>query len=987
MHAATLFVLGFIAAAAAAAAPGYAITGAESLTATELGAASAAERLVTVEGDITLRSDVGSSLTQLDQQVVGAVGLPGFTTVDDARLPGQVGDTRLDLTYREGVCDRLTVTGSCPTQAGDVTLAADMAGLLKVKIGDTLTFACRFVKAPVKLHLVGIYRPTDPTDPYWGVSATAENGTVSGARFQLGTAFTPEATLVTASPSQIHATFDVMATADAVKAKNPEYLAQNYEKAIAPLGTRNLNLSSKFRVYADRTLAQTNLIFLGVVAGTVQLLVLVWFALALAVRQTSETRRPDVALMKLRGSGRSALWRLSAGQAAVPIVLGGLVGLAAGGLGVRLWAGPIADPTVAPVGLYGTLVAAAAAVLIAVASALFAERRMLAEPVGDLARRVPARQRGWRAGVLDAAVIALALAAAFELRSSAVATNQFRGLDVLAPTLVALAVGVVAAWLVPRFALMVSTPALRVGRLGVGLSAVHLARRTALPRVLTMFTLAVAVATGSVLAWDISTRAQQERAVVEVGADRVLTVQTTTPSALLEAVRSVDPEGRYAMAVVRTLNGTPTLAVDSGRLAAIVPWYPSYGLPDWPTVARTLRAGASPPTVFHSGPMTVDATWTPTNAAARASLTAVIEQPGGVAGTVDFGQLRTARSTYQATLTGCQPQCRLIGFRLTGSAKLIGSSLLLRSFTVGGTPVVDQASFADRSHWRTSVVQGDELPLITTGTDGLSLTVDLVQSNTATIVFPVYVRDAQTPVPTYAAGDIPPESRIGAATVQAPGAGPVPATIVGTAALLPRVGGNGRLIDLATIVELGSESGRFEVWLAPRTPDSVVQALTAHGLSIVDDDSIDARLGDLRSQGPPIALRYMLAVALVGLVLAVGAFGVAAAVERPTRADELASLRRQGLRPAVVRTVGYGGYLAFVLVAVGLGVLTSLLATRFIIGPPRVYGDGWSVLAVPEARQSTLGIIVAVLILATGSVAALAARRLVRLVRAGGPVR
>jgi hypothetical protein len=212
----------------------------------------------------------------------------------------------------------------------------------------------------------------------------------------------------------------------------------------------------------------------------------------------------------------------------------------------------------------------------------------------------------------------------------------------------------------------------------------------------------------------------------------------------------------------------------------------------------------------------------------------------------------------------------------------------------------------------------------------------------------------------------------------------VPATLVGPAALLPRVGATGRLVDLSTMDDLRPGNGRLEVWLAAGTPDSVIGALRDHGLSIVDDESIAARLSQLRAQGPAVALRYLLVVALVGFALAVAALGIAVAVERPDRAEELVALRWQGLKPRTAARVAYGGYLAFAVVAVVLGVVTALLAGR-LIGPPRVFGDGWSVIVVPSVAGPTLAEIVAVLAAAVVVVALLAAASLAGIVRRAAP--
>ena len=885
------------------------------------------------------------------------------------------------LTTGRNVCAKLAIDGACPTQPGEVALAPDIAALLQAKVGDQLNYVSPALRRPLPLRVVGIYQPADLTDPYWGPSTTSNNGTVDAQRVRSGTIFTPLSTFSADRPERLNVTIDLMATEAAVRSGNPEVMAQSTERAVALLGAQGLDLSTGFRAYADRALGEENLVFVGVAAATLQLLILAWFALALAVRLTGESRRPDVALLKLRGSGRFALWSLAAGQAAVPIVAGGVVGLGVGWWIGRWWAGPIANPGLASANVAATIGAAATAVLIAVGSAVLAERRMLAEPVGDLARGVPTRRRGWRAGILDAVVIALAVAAAVELRSGVVAATQFRGLDVLAPSLVALAVGVVAAWLVPRVAAAIARPALRSTRLGLGLGAVHLARRTALPRVLAMLTLAVATVTGAVNTWDIANRAEHDRATVEVGADRVLTVQTATPQTLLTAVDQADPSGRYAMAAVRTLGGAPVLAVDSSRLAAVVPWTPAYGLPQWSTVASSLRAGLAAPTTVHNGSLALDATWTPgPGSRTLAAVAVVLAGPDGTFSPVILTRTGAA-TTYQGAVTGCDPGCRLVGFQVLGPAGISGGTLVLRQLSAGGDVVVPPAAFADRTRWRTSILSGDELPTLATAANGLSVTVDHLDHPSQSTVVPVFAADVLTPVPMYVAGPLTAVTLIGQGTAQAPGGGPVPATVAGTAALLPRAGTVGELVDLSAMNRLRPGRGRYEVWLAAGTPDSVVQALTAAGLSIVDQDSVGSRLTQLRAQGPPLAQEFLLAIAVVGLALALAAFVIAIGVERSGRAAELGWLRRQGLRSEVVRRVSYGSYLGFVVVAALLGVGTSLLATRLVSPVPRVFGDGWSVIAPPGTTVAVILAVTLALLVVVVAVAALGSAALVRAVR------
>ena len=95
---------------------------------------------------------------------------------------------------------------------------------------------------------------------------------------------------------------------------------------------------------------------------------------------------------------------------------------------------PLEIPAVAVVALLAALV-------LMVALAVLSVRRVSRDPVADLIRSVPPRRTGVRLGVLEAMLVAAAVAAFFAL-----VTGSVQGpVGQLAPTLLALAVGVVAA--------------------------------------------------------------------------------------------------------------------------------------------------------------------------------------------------------------------------------------------------------------------------------------------------------------------------------------------------------------------------------------------------------------------------------------------------------------------------------------------------------------------------------------------------------------
>ncbi len=105
------------------------------------------------------------------------------------------------------------------------------------------------------------------------------------------------------------------------------------------------------------------------------------------------------------------------------------------------------------------------------------------------------------------------------------------------------------------------------GPAGSALAAFQLARRPGVQRIFLLLCAAVALLAFAASAVDVAAQDRSVAATVGTGAPRVVSVEHVTRSQLLQAVRAVDPEGRYAMAVAGVPPGrpgeAPKLAVDS----------------------------------------------------------------------------------------------------------------------------------------------------------------------------------------------------------------------------------------------------------------------------------------------------------------------------------------------------------------------------------------------------------------------------------------
>src|SRR5204862_5405885 len=182
----------------------------------------------------------------------------------------------------------------------------------------------------------------EPTGDYWLGShfGTAANAGY-GAR-RADTIFVPLGAFGRGGFARPTAIADVVLAPAAFR--RADTLARTLDQAHDALTANDLRVSMSAGAVFQPIRRDRQLIEIGVLVGAAQLLVLTWFALYLAGRYTVQDRRPDAALLKVRGAGSGRLLRLVAGQSAVPIVGGLILGVALGYLTGRWVGGEIQDP-------------------------------------------------------------------------------------------------------------------------------------------------------------------------------------------------------------------------------------------------------------------------------------------------------------------------------------------------------------------------------------------------------------------------------------------------------------------------------------------------------------------------------------------------------------------------------------------------------------------------------------------------------------------
>lgn len=952
-QAVTVLVLTALAAAVAAAGPWYGIAASARAAAADVTAAPAGQRTVSVRQIVSTNGDPRAALDSFAVAVRALLPIrdvkPTLGLTQAMSVPvGGVGQV-MAVDYRDELCGHVRLTGDCPAAAGQVAMTRNTAQQLGLDIGDTVVVRSSPTTEPVQLRITALYEIADPTGAYWSNELFRADGS-------LDPVFTPLETFSEAELWNPTLAYDVGVPEALIRGDDGYDLGVALRAADLELGRQQLRLVNPTGQILDTITRDRSTIERGVLVAMVQILILAWFAIGLAGRYTGRERRGDAALLKLRGSSRLGMLRLTVGQHLVPMLGGVLVGAPLGYLLALVLAGPVRAS-----GEYAEALArsgaAVGAVLIGGLLVLtLVEVVVLRQPVAVLLRRVPSGRRDWRGDVADVGLLAVAVAGIYQARSD----GPDSGLGLIAPVLVALAVALLLARVLGRLADRIGGVALRGGRLRFGLTAVQVSRQPGTDRVFALLIVAVAMFATAVGGWSATRTAGTERSAVELGADRVLTVQANSRTALLRAVRLADPPGRHAMAAVVDLaSSPPILAVDSPRLAAVARWRPEYGPVD--ALAGALAANPLPAALpaITGDRLSLRAR---NDRAEPVILTAVLQNEAtGAAVPVPMGPIPRGTHTVSTPVRGCTaaPGCRFVRWTLLSTKNVEGQTgapptdarLTVQALTQQGpaAEILGRQQLGDVARWR-SGTSGAALDVA--AADGtLTMAVERDDIGFAKLGNEVFAVDAVLPMPIILAG---PPSRAwqfaDPALYSFGGGGLTPVRVAGSAGVLPVLGTTGLLADLESARRVAAESelgGVFQVWLAPDTPQSTIDALTANGLTVAADESIAARAGRLSEQGPAVAARFALLAAFIGVLLAAATVAVAAAVDRGAQVGQLRALRLQGLSRPTALVAGYAGLVVLIIAGLLGGLIAAAIARPVarVVAPP--FTDGWHVIAPP----------------------------------------
>ncbi|GAA3454014.1 hypothetical protein [Dactylosporangium matsuzakiense] len=873
-----LFVLAALASAGVALAPRYLDRTEEGLIADQVAAARPDERSM-VAAQTVERNDVGDMDGRFERDGARLLDAPGFSLVFSASFTAQPADRPavfLDGTrtvaYRDDVCAHVRlVAGRCLMSQGDAVVTGETARRLAVQLGDPLSLSAsaydsqssRFVAegSPGYLTVVGIVQPVAAA--YWGRSSAE------------GTVFVDRRTFDGFGRRSELETIDAYPQDGAVRAATLPRLRAWLDRRAAEGGDPQVTIGLVGlldRIDAARAAARAPVPFAAAPVALLGCAVLL-FAVATGAR----VNRFEHGIVALRGARRTSRWVLAVAEPALPVLAGGLVGSLAGAGGV-------------PSALQYGIALAAAAVLAAAVVAV----RSVSAPLSDMLRRVDRRGARWRSATSEILAGLLAVVAVVHFHTSG---DTVYGVAPLTPALLMLVAALLAARALPIVAARVAGAALHRGRPVTALAALRLARQPAGRRLLIVLVVAVALLGFATTGVTVAAATQNARADVAVGAGRVLSVAPVTRQRLLAATRAADPAGRYAMAVVALPD---LLAVDAPRLSTVAIW-PAGAADRAPAdVAGALHPiAAAALAVLRGATVSFDITVTRLDELSPELVAFLAPQDGTKGLEVRLGRLQPGRHTYSGA-AACTAGCRLAGLGLD-LPRTSGPTVAL---TLHDPPTRD---------WRTP--PGGS---VTAAADGVAFTVQAGGRADAGLLQPAGIPERIPVLPT---GPLPPDGLLGSLDST-----PIPVAAVGAAHTLPRLGGHGTLVDLEYADRLARDSGvtdAAEVWLTPDTPQSIVDALTAGGLTVTGERTVEGERALRNRSGGALGMRFSLLAGVAAVLL--GAAGLVATALGVNRAD-LSALRRQGVPARVTRRVEPAATLALVAVALVAGTLAAAVA-------------------------------------------------------------
>ena len=895
------------------------------------------------------------------------------------RLTGQ-------LVQMPGQCAHVSIVrGRCPRGSGEIMVSEADLRLHGIRVGGTIAIAgiTQHNGAPptIPLHIVGAYHVT--LSRFWlldnpvGISGTpGETGTnhddwFTGERTFLDPAHPLPSTTSTATYPMDPDAVDV----DSFLALPGQITRLSERLREHSHGTTTIDadlsgLVQDVRTQRAQAARTVPLLMLQVVLLT---LVVFWQVLDAAADQ----RRPDVALARLRGRSRQATTRALLREL-LPVVE---AGVALGGVGGVL-ASLLARATLIPASSFvfpATFWAALAAAAVVIAALTYLTSRNLAhQPVDRLLRQVPARHR-WRWTALDTVLLTLAAAGTIAFAAGGLG----RDFALAGPALVALLAGLLLSHLVTPLATSLGRRSLDRGRLVRGLAALEAARRPGARRTITMVTLAAAFLVFFANAWAVGGDNRQSVAEQVVGAPRVLTVATGSLTPVLEALASADPGGTRATPVVSVTplgdsTAPSTLAVDPRHFPQIALLdHDARSLP-W---ARLVPHTGSPLQITANRiSFTVDTSAMPPGARSVELGLRILRADGQSTATVPVGTLRHGGTTTVRASLDCSRGCTLLAVVLGSTPGVSWAGRLhLGAIRSGGTTTRWGAT-DDWTDWA-----GDGAAHLTPRADASGgMTLDISTGGASSVA--LTSAWLPTSLPAFTIGVRHPPSP-GTPALLGIDRQMHPVTVLEAAPRLPTAAASTIVVDLETLARAAAvdPSDGVQVWLrddSAHLRDTVVDALTKAGVTVVATNSVAAQRGVYDASVATWSLSLALVIGVITLIVTLLAMIVLAVTGWRAEARDLASLQLNGIGRRELLRAGMLARTTTVVIAVIVGTGAGVIAAWLAIDQVPLFAHRPPLTSLDLAPVPWVILVTA---LATLVVLLLAARLLVRAVaqRAG----
>ncbi len=995
-HALTLFLLGLVAIAAAVAAPAYARMARHSVAASDVATVRYRDQSVSVTHQIVLRdypdrpgTAVDTDPGRLARTASTLVRIRGFAGAYDISVNVAAGRTFQDyydddshqlldnalIAFRSDACAHVSiVAGRCVVAPREVLVTESTAADLGVGPGATMEVHFGYSRTttdrravlvpegdPQTISIVGVYRVPDlASDPYWAGSAFVLSG---GMHLLAGLD-----TMAAIAPFRENQTYVVYPLPGALDPENLPAVRADLTASLTRARAAGREPVTQLPALLSRIELDQRRAAIGPAVAGVPLVLLCWFVIFLAVTQTAQSRRTELAVVKLRGASTVDRWWLALAESVLPLAAGGAAGFLAGPV-VISWFGRISLAYPSPAQLTGqSWLFGAIGLGGAVAASTLALRRDLRTSIVDLLRRV-GRIRSWPGLALVAVAAALAGVAVTQAHENA--SLDPGGLVLLGPALVILTVGLLLAGLLDPLADRVGGFALRRGHLGLGLAAAQIGRPRTSRRVVALLSVSIGLLLFAVTADGVSVDARDGQARAEVGANRVLTMDRTDPGGLLRTVREIDPTGAYAMAAVSLPgNGTGSglLAVDADRLPAVGYW-PGTGTAA--AAVALMRPTLADPIVVRDRYLLVDAAYTPGTGPVPDGMTAdqlvdtllAVFLPVGNGESILSTEVRLIPGSHTYRLgMPCLNGCRLTALnpRLFAYAETVTSPSLTITRLRSGDGATVLADAAQLDSWRDS--SKGALNLVPEPA-GLRLDAAPGERVTALIRPP----DQTDALPVVTAGDANVrglDSITGSFYVDR----------VGSTSTLPRLGASGGIADLDVALRDGVlfTGGVQQVWLNGSAPPGTVDRLDAAGLRVLEEQTFATAVATAGQRPRALGWRFLVVLSVFALVLSAAGLVLTATVERRGRAELARILRGQGVPARTVRAAGLIGYVSVVACGLIFGALAALLAwwldgAYLPIVEGRALGQGLPGLPGPTALRA--GLVAAASLLAVAGAA------------------